>query len=130
MEPSALAGRESLLQASSALVRTRINAAVESGAAMAMTSAASSGRDLPLRRSLLQGGGGSGSVLTDSLRGVQRLERTAASVSMIRSAANGEMDVGDAIRRTQAAPSSALVGSAVVAERAAGRADTLDASRP
>jgi hypothetical protein len=130
MDTAALGGRESLLQASSALARTRISAAVESGAAMAATSAASRGRDLPLRRALLQGGGGSGSVLTDSLRGVSRQERAAASVSMIRSAAAGEMDVGDAIRQAQAAPSGGTVGSAVIAERAAGRAAAVGTFLP
>lgn len=130
MDTSALFGRESLLQASSALARTRISAAVESGAAMAATSAAAGGRDLPLRRALLQGGGGSGSVLTDSLRGVSRQERAAASVSMIRSAAAGQMDVEDAIRRAQAVPQAAAIGSAVVAERAAGRAAAVGAFLP
>lgn len=106
---------DALRQASTALSRSRIASAVESGADRETTTAASQNLpNVPLKRALRQ----DGAALTDAFRAIQRQERAAASTAMIRRAVNGEMDITQA-SQVSAMPERGTLISSVAAERAA-----------
>lgn len=113
---SALDLKDPLRLAAAAETRSRIRSAVAAGADQQVTTAAAQGiTGVPLRL-LRQNGVGAGNGLDDTIRAVQRQDRAATSMSMIRRAVDGRLEVSEAIARSQMAPPR---GSLVAAETAA-----------